>query len=107
MKNDILGKIFFGILGLIALGMIGMVIYEINDRHTNYETHFETITHVIINKESEKESINNFGNFRTNYYLLLDDGKLKNVELKEYMSLNIGDTISWTESYEVRKVHKK
>lgn len=105
MKDNVLSKIFFVIFGLIAIGMISLVVYEIYDRNTNYETHFETVTHVIVNKESEQESINNLGNFRTNYYLLLDDGELKDVELKEYMSLNIGDTISWTESYETRKTN--
>lgn len=105
MKNNIGDKIFFAILGLILIGMISMAAYEIYDRNTNYETHFEKVTHVIVNKESEQESINNLGNFRTNYYLLLDDGELKEVELKEYMSLNIGDTISWTESYETRKTN--
>lgn len=105
MKDNVLNKIFFGIFGLIAIGMISLVVYEIHNRHTNYETHFETVTYVIINKESEQESTNNLGNFRTNYYLLLDNGELKDVELKEYMSLNIGDTISWTESYETRKTN--
>jgi len=105
MKDNILNKIFFGISGLILIGTITMLIYEIHDRNTNYETHFETVTHVIINKESEQESTNNLGNFRTNYYLLLDSGELKDVELKEYMSLNIGDTISWVESYETRKTN--
>lgn len=105
MKNNILDKIFFVVFFIIAISGISMVVYKIHDRNTNYETHFETVTHVIINKESEQESTNNLGNFRTNYYLLLDDGELKNVELKEYMSLNIGDTISWTESYETRKTN--
>lgn len=101
MKNKILDAVFI----FIVVGMFSFLGCYIYDRNTNYETHFETVTHVIINKESEQESTNNLGNFRTNYYLLLDSGELKDVELKEYMSLNIGDTISWIESYETRKTN--
>jgi len=53
---------------------------------------------VVVGKESEQESINRFGDFRTNYYILFESGELKEVELKEYMEFNVGDTLIWYET---------
>jgi ABC-type transport system involved in multi-copper enzyme maturation permease subunit len=54
---------------------------------------------VVVAKQSEQESINRFGQFRTNYYILFESGELRKVELKEYMEFNVGDTLTWTETY--------
>ena len=54
---------------------------------------------VVVAKQSEQESINRFGQFRTNYYVLFESGELRKVELKEYMEFNVGDTLTWNETY--------
>jgi len=57
------------------------------------------IRDVVVAKQSEQESINRFGEFRTNYYVLFESGELQEVKLKEYMEFNVGDTLIWTETY--------
>jgi hypothetical protein len=54
---------------------------------------------VVVSKQSEQESINRFGDFTTNYYILFQSGELREVELKEYMEFNVGDTLIWYETH--------
>jgi len=54
---------------------------------------------VVVAKQSEQESINRFGEFRTNYYILFESGELQEVELKEFMEFNVGDTLTWYETH--------
>jgi hypothetical protein len=54
---------------------------------------------VVVSKQSEQESIGRFGDFRTNYYVLFESGELREVELKEYMEFNVGDTLTWYETH--------
>mgnify|MGYP000850208330 CR=1 FL=1 len=60
----------------------------------------DALTHALeVAKQSEQESINRFGEFRTNYYFLYESGELEKVELEEYMSFREGDTL---ERYEIK-----
>ena len=52
-------------------------------------------------KYAEIESRNNMGAFDTYHYFLYNNGELEDVELKEYITYEIGDTIVKTESVRV------
>lgn len=67
---------------------------------TAENTEIVEVTGIVVAKESEQEAINRFGDFRTNYYILFESGELQEVELKEYMSFNVGDTLTWHETRE-------
>lgn len=54
---------------------------------------------VIEKKYAENESTNNFGSFRTNHYFLYTNGELEVVELKDYITYEVGDTLLKTEHY--------
>lgn len=68
---------------------------EIKER--KYET-IETKL-VILKKYAETESSNNMGAFYTNHYFLYSNGELEDVDLKDYITYEIGDTIVKTESH--------
>lgn len=70
---------------------------EIKER--KYET-IETKL-VLFKKYAEAESRNNMGAFNTYHYFLYSNGELEDVELKEYMTYEVGDTIIKTESRRV------
>jgi len=55
----------------------------------------EKVCKVLKAKRVENESTNLRGDFRVVHYFLYDDGELEEVELKEYMSFNVQDTICW------------
>lgn len=71
--------------------------------------HQEEVTecYVIKKKHMEQESYNGHGAFNTEHYFLMEDGTLKNVQLKDYIEYEIGDTICWTETYWVEDKPEK
>ena len=90
------------ILELMAWAIVGTFIilfafYYIEEHQPEILKTVE-VQDVVVAKQSEQESINRFGQFRTNYYVLFESGELRKVELKEYMEFNVGDTLTWTET---------
>lgn len=82
-----------GFITLMCFSMIGYMGYlSIKLRDIEYA---KQSVGVVVAKQSEQESINNMGDFRTNYYVLLESGELLDVELKEYMEINKGDTLTY------------
>lgn len=67
------------------------------------ERKYETVKTelIIVKKYAEIESRNNMGAFDTYHYFLYNNGELEDVELKEYITYEIGDTIVKTESVRV------
>jgi len=52
-------------------------------------------------KYAEVNTQDYLGNVVTKRYFLYDDGYLQVVNLKNYISFNEGDTITWTETIEI------
>lgn len=67
------------------------------------ERKYETVKTelIIVKKYAEIESRNNMGAFDKYHYFLYNNGELEDVELKEYITYEIGDTIVKTESVRV------
>jgi len=63
--------------------------------------HYEDITtcYKIKNKHMENESIGTNGNFEVVHYFLMTDGTLKKVDIKDYLSYNIGDNVCFIEHH--------
>jgi len=91
--------VFIAIFILFFAGF-GWVIYDVEN---NYELVIQEERHVILEKQIIRESTNNFGAFREEYKILLENGEIKDLELDQYMSYNIGDSITITSTYKQRK----
>jgi hypothetical protein len=94
-ENIILIAIF-----ILFFSGFGWAIY---DRENNCELVTQEEKHIIIEKQIIRESTNNFGAFREEYKVLLENGKIEDLELDQYMSFKIGDSITITSTYEQRK----
>jgi hypothetical protein len=90
-KNQLIA---FAYVLLVAVLFIGC---EIKER--KYKTVKTEL--IIVKKYAEIESRNNMGAFDTYHYFLYNNGELEDVELKEYITYEIGDTIVKTESVRV------
>lgn len=92
------------VLGVFITAIIATAVICYSDNYFSdiaaENTEIVEVTGIVIAKESEQESINRFGDFRTNYYLLFESGELREVELREYMKFNVGDTLTWYETKE-------
>lgn len=96
MKKE---NLVFLLIVIIALSLFGCFVY---DREINYEWVTTQTKHIVVEKQIIKVSTNNFGAFREEYKLLLDNGELQDAELEEYMSFNKDDTITITNHYKER-----
>lgn len=54
-----------------------------------------TVCKVLKAKHLEYESTNIRGDFQVVYYFLYEDGTLSKINLKDYMSFNVQDTLCW------------
>jgi len=95
IDNKILSIMMIGVLLVVLIGGLGLV-FENSEVLT---PEYVSVKDVLVTKQSEQESLGNFGNFRTNYYFLYESGELEKVELEEYMSFKEGDTL---ERYEIK-----
>jgi len=95
IDNKILSIMMIGVLLVVLIGGLGLV-FENSEVLT---PEYVSVKDVLVAKQSEQESLGNFGNFRTNYYFLYESGELEKVELEEYMSFKEGDTL---ERYEIK-----
>ena len=95
IDNKILSIMVIGILLVVIIGGLGLVF----ENSETFTPEYAAVTDVLVAKQSEQESINRFGEFRTNYYFLYESGELEKVELEEYMSFREGDTL---ERYEIK-----
>jgi hypothetical protein len=95
IEREILGIGIWAIIGTI------LICFTYNYFEIKKIENSETIEvrDVVVAKQSEQESINRFGEFRTNYYILFESGELQEVELKEFMEFNVGDTLTWYETH--------
>jgi hypothetical protein len=94
-QNEIIGVMVVAALLLIVC--IGL--FAVLENNQAFTPEYVAVTDVLVAKQSEQESINRFGEFRTNYYFLYESGELEKVELEEYMSFREGDTL---ERYEIK-----
>lgn len=88
---------------ICLLFCFGGFAYLVYDSETNYKWVEVKETHTIKNKQTIRESTNNFGAFREEYKFLLENGELKDVELNEYMNYESGDTIVLINNYRQEK----
>jgi len=72
--------------------------------HDTYERRYKRVCSELKSKEIVKESVNGYGDFVNVYYFLYEDGRLRSVTLKDYMSYDIGDKLCVDEEYMVRVV---
>lgn len=89
IENKILSIMMIAIILTTILGGL-VLVFENNETFT---PEYVTVTDVLVAKQSEQESLNNFGDFRNNYYFLYESGELEKVTLEDYMSFKEGDTI--------------
>jgi hypothetical protein len=94
-QNEIIGVMIVAALLLVLC--IGL--FAVLENNQAFTPEYVSKEDVLVAKQSEQESINRFGEFRTNYYFLYESGELEKVELEEYMSFKEGDTI---ERYEIK-----
>ncbi len=87
---------FFG-YSIIATILICSIYNYVDEKVVENSETIE-VQGVVVAKQAEQESINRFGEFRTNYYILFESGELQEVELKEFMEFNVGDTLTWYET---------
>lgn len=95
IERDIIWTFVCAIIGTILICFT----YNYFDNKKIEKSETIEVKGVVAAKESEQESINRFGEFRTNYYILFESGELREVELKEYMEFNVGDTLTWYETH--------
>jgi hypothetical protein len=93
-------NIIITILVTLMLALFSYFIYVTQD---SYELVIQEEKHIIIEKQIIRESTNNFGAFREEYKILPENGEIKDLELDQYMSYNIGDSITITSTYKQRK----
>lgn len=96
IEREVLGVFISAIIGTIVI--CSAFNYFSEKTLENIET--VRVTGVVVAKQSEQISTNRFGDFRTDYYVLFESGELTEVELKEYMEFNVGDTLEWYETKE-------
>jgi hypothetical protein len=94
IEREVIGVFIAAIIGTILI----CVTYNYFDEKVIQNSETVEVKGVVVAKQSEQESINRFGDFRTNYYVLFESGELQEVELKEYMEFNVGDTLIWYET---------
>jgi hypothetical protein len=94
IEREVIGAFIAAIIGTILI----CVTYNYFDEKVIQNSETVEVKGVVVAKQSEQESINRFGDFRTNYYVLFESGELQEVELKEYMEFNVGDTLIWYET---------
>jgi hypothetical protein len=91
------------IIGVMAVAALLLIVYiglfAVLENNQAFTPEYAAVTDVLVAKQSEQESINRFGEFRTNYYFLYESGELEKVELEEYMSFREGDTL---ERYKIK-----
>jgi hypothetical protein len=92
-----------GFIWTFVWAIIGTIIICVTFNYFN-ESKLESsktveVSGIVVAKQTEQESIGRFGDFRTNYYILFESGELREVELKEYMEFNVGDTLTWYETH--------
>ncbi len=95
VERDILWTFAWAIIGTILI----CITYNYFSAKTVESSETIEVKGVVVAKQSEQESIGRFGDFRTNYYVLFESGELQEVELKEYMEFNVGDTLTWYETH--------
>jgi uncharacterized protein YxeA len=94
-QNEIIGvMVVAALLLIVCIGLFA--VFENNQAFT---PEYVSKEDVLVAKQSEQQSINRFGEFRTNYYFLYESGELEKVELEEYMSFREGDTL---ERYKIK-----
>jgi hypothetical protein len=95
IEREVLGIFIAAIIGTILICSI----FNYVDEKVAEDSEMIEVQGVVVAKQSEQESINRFGEFRTNYYILFESGELQEVELKEFMEFNVGDTLTWYETH--------
>lgn len=91
------------VLATILIATLSAFGYFVYNLENNYELVTEKETHIIQAKQTVIKSTNNFGAFREEYKFLLEHGEIRDVELEEYMSYEIGDTIVVELTYKQEK----
>lgn len=96
MSKDIF--IIFAALIVFSVG-----VYVFNMEAGRYETVVETYTSKVVKLHERQEPINRYGNFKNVYEILLEDGSVREVELKVFLTLREGEYITWQESHKKLK----
>jgi hypothetical protein len=81
-------------LNYFFIYLLMVFLYSCHSTNT-YTT--ERVCKVLKAKHSENRSSNYRGDFIVVYYFLYEDGDLKEVSLKDFMSFNVSDTLCWKE----------
>ncbi len=94
IEREVLGVFLFAIVGAFIISFL----FHYIEQHSPDISETIEVRDVVVAKQAEQESTNRFGDFTTNYYILFQSGELREVELKEYMEFNVGDTLIWYET---------
>jgi len=71
-----------------------LIIAILSGCHRNEHQEIVEEYYTIAKKHEEQVCINNFGEFRTDYYFYMTDGTLKKIDdLESYLSYDVGDEV--------------
>lgn len=95
------------ILIIIAAVFCIATLYYVN--HIDDDWEWVEIKHkgLVVAKHEEQVSINRMGDFETEYHILLASGEMEDITEKEYMQLEVGDSIFWSTTERQLKEEKK
>ena len=84
------------IIGLLVAAMTITVSWYCYHQVNDYE--WVSVEHkgLIVAKHEEQVSINRMGEFRTEYHALLADGEMMDLTEKEFMTFEVGDSLTWS-----------
>lgn len=84
------------IMGLIIASMLITISWYCYHQVNDYE--WISVEHkgLIVAKHEEQVAINRMGEFRTEYHALLADGEMMDLTEKEFMTFEVGDSLTWS-----------
>lgn len=104
--NKTTERIGNAVLIIISVAFCIAALYYVDHINDGYE--WVEIKHkgLVVAKHEEQVSINRMGDFETEYHILLADGSMEDITEKEYMQLEVGDSIFWSTAEQQLKEEK-
>ena len=90
MSNQKINTFFATLFIALSFYLSSCENQSISEKDTN-----EMVCKILKSKHSENQSTNLRGDFIVVHYFLYQDGSLEEVDLKDYMSFEVEDTICW------------
>jgi hypothetical protein len=84
------------IMGLIIAAMLITMSWYCYHQVNDWEWIEVEHKGLIVAKHEEQVSINRMGEFRTEYHALLADGEMLDLTEKEFMTFQVGDSLTWS-----------